>query len=155
MHLSLLHTCRGPTWTRTLHLICHDQPFSLPCHGQLFHLFCGRWRCCFHSFSESYGNTCGRWQLCTSKYCRYRKSVLLVACICELLLVHNNVWLWKDTNLEVPVCLWDLDHDVQGHEVPSAEWCKFNRHWLFDTRRCSHYGENGGDGDGHVHSDVK
>ena len=46
-----------PDQTRTLCFHFHDRSHSLPCHGQLFHLICGRWRCYFHFFSESYSTT--------------------------------------------------------------------------------------------------
>ena len=96
MQLSLLHTCRGPTLhllchSHPVHLLCHsqpslflchNQPFSLPWHGRLFHVICGWWGWHFHSFSESYRNTWKWWQqLCTFKYCRYCKSVLIMACM--------------------------------------------------------------------------
>ena len=113
-----------PGQTRTFCFLFHDRSHSLPCHGQLFHFFCGRWRCYFHFFSKSYGNTWKWWQqLCIFKYCRHRKSVSIMACMnwcmCYILYAKDGV------------CgIWTMR--FKGMKCTSSEWCKHNRHWLVD-----------------------
>ena len=52
--------------------------------------------------------------------------------MCELMLVHNNVWLWKMLTLRYRcVCgIWTMRFKTM--KCASAEWCKVNRHWLVD-----------------------